>query len=135
MRWFRHAAEPTLEAVELPEGYEVEVVGESHYQEALHAIAVASGEFSANGIHFDCTAILRPEPTNPFDSDAIRIEIGGQLVGYLNRTAAKAYKATGDFLAANRQIGSCHATIVGGWDRGENDSGSFGVRLNLSPLR
>lgn len=33
----------------------------------------------------DCQASLVPEPTNPHDPNAIRVEIGGNLVGYIKK--------------------------------------------------
>ena len=41
--------------------YRVEVVGESHYQEALEAIC---GGRTEEGARQECTATLVPEPTN-----------------------------------------------------------------------
>lgn len=117
-----------LTPIPLVGGFDVEVVGESHYQDTLGEICGGRGTESAE---HDCTALLRSEPANPYDPDAIRIEIDGRLVGYLNRRAAKAFKPTADRLAAAGHVGTCKAMIVGGWDRGEGDSGSFGVRLDL----
>jgi hypothetical protein len=36
-----------------------------------------------------------------------------------------------DRLAAEGKVASCRASISGGWDRGEGDRGSFGVRLSM----
>lgn len=125
----RATAEQTgLQPVPLQGGFDVEVVGESNYQDAL---AAACGGRQKDGVNYDCTAVLRPEPSNPYDANAIRVEINGRLVGYLNRHAAKAYKPVADRLAADGKVGTCQALIVGGWDRGRGDTGHFGVRLDL----
>jgi hypothetical protein len=117
-----------LVPVSLTGGFEVEVVGESNYQDALSSIC---GGPAKEGHDHECTATLRAEASNPYDPNAIRIEIDGHLVGYLNRQAAKFFKPTADRLASQGQVGTCAARIVGGWDRGEGDIGSFGVRLDL----
>jgi hypothetical protein len=35
-------------------------------------------------------------------------------------------------LAEQRQVGACSATITGGWDRGDGDTGHFGITLDLA---
>jgi hypothetical protein len=119
-----------LTPVPLVGGFDVEVVGESNYQESLERIC---GGRSADGASHDCTAVLRPEPQNPYDPHAIRVEIDGLLVGYLARPAAKAYGPVAGRLSRQGQIGTCTARIVGGWERGDEyaDRGHFGVRLDL----
>lgn len=124
----RESSPTQLTPLPLIGGFDVEVVGESHYQDALAQVCGGRGVESAQ---YDCTAVLRAEPANPYDPNAIRIEIAGRLVGHLNRHAAEAFKPTADRLAAAGHVGTCHAVIVGGWDRGEGDTGSFGVRLDL----
>jgi len=57
----------------------VNVAGESHYQDALRAIS-GQGE-----IRHDTEARLIPEPDNPHDANAVRVEIDGAKVGYLPR--------------------------------------------------
>jgi hypothetical protein len=109
-------------------GFDVEVVGESNYQAALSA---ACGGLTRDGVEYDCVAVLRAEPGNPYDPNAIRVEVDGRLVGYLNKHAAKAFRPTADRLARQGQVGTCQARIVGGWDRGADDVGSFGIWLDL----
>jgi hypothetical protein len=116
-----------LVAVALRGGFDVEVVGESNYQEALER---ACGGRQRDGVDFDCIATLRHEPTNPYDPNAIRVEVDGLLVGYLNRHAAKAFRPVAERLAQQGQVGTCAARIAGGWDR-DGDLGHFGIRLDL----
>lgn len=67
----------------------VKVVGESHYQEALRRIA---GRQAGDGFSLDGKlARLVPEPDNPYDHLAVRIEIEGEKVGYLSRGGARRY--------------------------------------------
>lgn len=122
------ATQADLEPVMLEGGFRVEVVGESNYQDALEA---ACGGRQRHGVEHDCIATLRAEPENPYDPDAVRVELDGRLVGYLSRGAAKAFKPTADRLAAAGRVGTCHAQIVGGWDREHGDRGHFGINLDL----
>ena len=117
-----------LSPVPLRGGFDVEVFGEANYQDAL---AQACGGRQAEGVMHRCVATLRAEPENPYDSNAIRVEIDGRLVGYLSRRAADAFTPVADRLARAGQVGTCDAIINGGWDRGDGDTGHFGVRLDL----
>lgn len=65
--------------------YSLGVVGESHYQSALIDIA---GRHTPDGHTVHCQAILYPEDDNPFDANAVRVEIGGDAVGYIARDDA-----------------------------------------------
>jgi hypothetical protein len=60
----------------------VRVVGTSHYQDALEALAPRAAD---EQVRVDSIARLVPEPTNPHDPDAIAVQIEGRLVGYLSR--------------------------------------------------
>lgn len=97
------------------------VVGESRYQHILEEIC---GGRTAEGADFLTTATLVPEPDNPYDANAVRVDVDGVAVGYLDRPTAKRYHET--------HSGSviCPAVVRGGWDRGEDDRGSFGVWLD-----
>ena len=97
----------------------VNVAGESHYQEALRAIA-GDGE-----VRHDTEAHLIPEPENEYDPDAVRVEIDGSKVGYLPRDLAPAWGPRLAELASRRRVGACEATIVGGADT------ALGVFLRL----
>jgi len=109
--------------------YEREVVGESHYQDALERICGGRTDASAN---LTCLARLSPEPTNPHDRNAIRVNIDAFTVGYLSRKDAARYCAS--FRASPRPLQPvwCNAIIRGGWDRGSRGSGSFGVWLDFT---
>jgi hypothetical protein len=71
------------------------VVGESHYQPALH---LASGGVAVQ--HFDqgvrVTCALVPELDNPYDGNAVRVDCltphGAVTVGYIDRHNAPAYQ-------------------------------------------
>ena len=110
-------------------GREVEVVGESYYQPALGR---AAGGRSREGVELDVIAMLVPEPRNKHDKGAIAIQVNGATVGHLARATAKSYGPVVRRLADGGRVGQCHATIVGGWDRGRSDHGDFGIWLDLA---
>jgi HIRAN domain len=111
--------------------YSFAVVGESHHQIELEEIVGGRTEESAD---FECAALLVSEPDNSFDPNAIMVFITGEKVGYLPRKAAARYNEARQ--AHGIDLAVCDATIVGGWDRGDDDVGHFGVRLDVSqPFR
>jgi hypothetical protein len=104
-----------------------EVVGESHYQSDLERIVGGRTKESA---HHKCVAILTPEPDNPYDPQAVCVSVDGCKVAHLSRDWAAKFK---DVLASSGYAqATCNAMIVGGWDRGENDRGSFGIKLDIA---
>ena len=114
----------------LPGGDVVDVVGESHYQDALEAIA---GGRSEEGADFERWAYLIPEPENPYDRNAVAVYIDGQKVGHLGRRDAVDYQALLQQLWTKGSARAvCRANVRGGWDRGGGDAGHFGVKLALA---
>lgn len=69
-----------------------------------------------------------PEPSNPHDANAVRVEIDGRLVGYLPRAAAVAYGPVVRAPAERGRTAVCGAMVAG---RG----GVLGVFLRLPELR
>jgi hypothetical protein len=63
----------------------VDVVGESHYQQAIRSACDWKPDTDTL---FHCLAELVPEPTNPQDPHAIMVAINGACVGYLSRQDA-----------------------------------------------
>lgn len=85
------------------------VAGESHYQEALRELVEdAEGE-----VRHPVDAALVPEPENPHDPNAIRVEIEGRLVGYLPRAQAVAYGTVVAAIAGRGRTAVCEAMIAG----------------------
>lgn len=83
--------------------YPVAAVGESHYQPALLS-AAADRSTPAR-----CDAALVPEPTNQYDANAVRVDVRGECVGYLNRSHARIYRDR----YGERSI-SCKGLLCGG---------------------
>src|SRR5271165_3751090 len=67
----------------------LEVVGESHYQEALWSIV---GGRQEDRVRQESVAVLMAEANNPFDDEAVSVWINGSLVGYLARADAEEYR-------------------------------------------
>ncbi len=104
-----------------------EVVGESHYQAELERIV---GGRTEDSTYHKCIAILTPEPDNPFDPQAVCVNVNGCKVAYLSRDWAPKFNVA---LASNGYAqAACSAVIVGGWDRGGNDRGHFGIKLDIA---
>jgi hypothetical protein len=107
--------------------FEMHVVGTSHYQDALKNIC---GDRTSESAHHYCAALLAPQPRNPYSRHAVVVTIDGYEVGHLEHGADR------DFLQALRKEGfadaACEAEIVGGWDRGGDHTGYFGIRLNAT---
>lgn len=123
-----HAKVPILDACDHDP---VQVVGESFHQEALERIA--GGRTPDGPVRREHVAALVPEPTNPYDANAISVQIEAQPVGHLSREDAIRFRPV--FALAKSQgypaLG-CHATLKGGWDRGGEDRGSIGVELLMA---
>lgn len=95
------------------------IVGESHYQGRLRNICTAGRAF---------TVELRPEPTNAFDPNAIRVvAVDADTVGYLSREDAIHYAPVFQLLAQHNRVGTCRARLTGG----AGEKRTFGVLLNL----
>ncbi|MGZ6907156.1 MAG: HIRAN domain-containing protein [Acidimicrobiia bacterium] len=114
-RWAERASGQAREANALPVGTvqvsatlytgddRLEVVGESNYQDALWS---AVGGQSDGYIRADVTAVLVPEPDNPYDANAISVQVSGAVVGYLRRGDAANY------LPGLRRLMDEHQTYV-----------------------
>jgi hypothetical protein len=103
------------------------VVGESHYQPALQHITGGKdchGDF-ANAVAV--SAVLVPEPTNPYDRNAVRVDIDRMTVGYLAREDAVDYQPPLRALQSRGALGWCPAFVMGGGDR------LYGVFMHLGP--
>ncbi len=107
----------------------VDVVGESNYQPALVA---AGGGLTPDGVaQPNQMALLYPEPTNPYDRNAIAIKVGTGTVGYLSRADALAYQPAVQWAQRQGRYLAVKARLTGGWDRGGQDKGSVGCVLHL----
>lgn len=102
----------------------VRVVGESHYQSALKTAVQGRSSRGSEGA-YRVQAMLVPEPTNPYDRRAVRVDVGGRTVGYLPRDHAEEYQP----VLLKRlwgKTGWCVGRVTGGGDR------HYGIYLHLS---
>jgi hypothetical protein len=89
------------------------VVGVSHYQAPL---AAAAGPKRSGGVELRTRFALAAEPDNPHDPAAIavRLEDGGETVGYLPREEAARYGRLMDAVAAVHKRPVTDGVILGG---------------------
>lgn len=119
-------SETILDIEDLPYD-EYEIVGESHYQATLEKHACPKTEAGAD---CQCEAPLICERGNKFDKNAVRIELQGELVGYLSRADAEAFREMLDDEDARGAKVRAKARITGGWKRND-DEGHFGIELDF----
>lgn len=122
------------EVLALTPGGRVYVVGEASYQPAIESIAgPPTASRQSHGMRVE--AILEPEPRNPVDRRAIVVKVAGRTVGYLSRADRDTWEQ--QVLGAWQQgrVAGCMATISGGWDRGGDDVGLYGVVLDIRDRR
>lgn len=125
----RKPAQPqTVARLPGPGAFDLEIVGEFHYQDTLEQLC---GGRCEGGHEKQVEATLIHEDQNPHDNKAIAVLIEGKLVGYLDRKTARNFRRQLAVAGAAGAPAVCQAKIVGGWDRGRNDRGHFGVRLDL----
>lgn len=115
-------------SIDGPGTFLCEVVGESKYQHNLIAIC---GQYQLLGSEQFETAVLVPEFDNPYDPNAVRIEVRELAVGYLNRESAAVYVSELRRRGMGASRLSVKAVIRGGWDDGQGDVGMYGVRLDF----
>ena len=108
--------------------YQLEVVGESYYQDALKEIC---GPRTEEGVEKEVLATMVWEDDNPKDDLAVRIDIDGKTVGYLSKPFARLFRQTVADAGYGRVPTQCKAIITGGWDRGKRGKGNYGVRLDF----
>jgi tetratricopeptide (TPR) repeat protein len=110
--------------------HDLEIVGESNYQEALWRVV---GGRTTERIRVDVEAVLAIESDNPYDSNAISVWIDGLKAGYLCREDAAAYRP-GLFALEERESRpiALLGVVTGGGIR-EDGPGRLGVWLNCDP--
>lgn len=112
----------------LASGPGMEVVGESHYREAIVGIV---GGTRREAVRLVTWAALVPEPENQYDRNAVGVRIGGVKVGHLSRGDAAAFAPVLARLTATGLVGHGRADIYGGWDRGPTERGDYGITLYI----
>lgn len=111
--------------------HEISVVGEARYQ--VHLESCSGGRTETGARMPLVTAELIAEPDNPYDRNAIRVDVGGGCVGYIAREETGRFHPVLRSLSAEGRRATCRAWLTGGWDRGGDDRGNFGIVLCLHP--
>lgn len=126
----RHPPVRRWKLVRLANHGRVDVVGESNYQAALAEI---TGRRDFSEVQYECMAILIPEPRNPHDANAIRVEIKRRKVGYFSREDAAVYSPYLRRLAQHGKLACCEAFISGRGEGPDTLTNNMGVFLSISP--
>lgn len=116
-----------LEAWASGRGYPFEVVGESRYEIELKKVVRRHGGGQEGEIF--TTAVLLPEPTNPYDPNAVAVTVDQLTVGYIPREKALDYSPLLKRLAHQGILVSVPSRV---WWRNEDEWWSS-VRLDLNP--
>lgn len=108
--------------------FDLEVVGESNYQNSLRKI---SNDATETRLLPTYTAILFPENNNKFDKMAVRVDINGMTVGHLSREDARDYRELLKRKGIAGKITSCDASLTGGFIKDDGTRASYGVCLDI----
>lgn len=103
-----------------------EVVGESHYQDALAAVLDREGD----GVSAHVKAVIEADPTNPYDRNAVRVSIAGRTVAHLCREDAQQLMRFLRLNGASDHRHVCPAYVVGRFDT-DNGPATIGLKLGL----
>jgi hypothetical protein len=105
--------------------YVYDVVGESYRRDNLTALIRAHKAFDTGQIF--STAVLEMEPTNEFDSSAVKVVVEGTQVGYIPKFDSPA--VTEMIKKSGKKVYEVPVRI--GWDT-DSPSPLIGVRLALT---
>jgi hypothetical protein len=122
-----HSDEVSVGDEQAPEGvdYNYDVVGESFQRDHLTALIRAHNAFESGEIY--STAVLELEPTNPFDSNAVKVVVEGTQVGYIPKFDSPAVTQ----MVKKSGKSSYEVPVRIGWDT-NSPSPLIGVRLALT---
>ena len=84
-------ADGTWECFHSQGSEDVEVVGESFYQDNLWKLAGGRSQ-SGERVRQEISAMLVAEVGNPYDANAVAVWINGRKVGHLSREIARLYR-------------------------------------------
>jgi hypothetical protein len=103
--------------------FDLKVVGESHYEQNLYDLC---GPATDHIRQFPKTAILTLEVDNPYDRNAVRVDIDGLTVGHLSRSDAAWFRRICGGSDGSRFV--CDAVVVSLRGSAACD---YGVRLDI----
>jgi HIRAN domain-containing protein len=123
---------PGLPRLEGDGSFSLAIVGESRYRGNLEQVC---GRRTRKGHNVETLAVLVLEEDNRHDPMAVRIDIKGQTVGHLSRDKARRYRELLSAAGLAHPEAVCRARIRGGWYRGPDGAGDFGVQLDVNLAR
>jgi hypothetical protein len=91
--------------------FQLEVLGESRYSEAIRALAGEHGDAAANARH---KALLLADDNNPYEDKAVAVFLNNEMVGYLAPKDALAFRTMLARQELTGQLTSTDAVIRGG---------------------
>ena len=127
----RSAAAAPIPETHLHGGDEsLEIVGEAGYQDALWAIC---GAPKGHRVQHEIVAVLIPESDNPYDPNAIAVQIDGCTIGYFGRDNAAKYRpGLLDLMKRSGGNVALNGVIIGGGHYADGP-GRLGVWLHHDP--
>ncbi len=112
--------------------HDLNVVGESHYQEDLWHV-VGAGCYPAQRVRVEVTAVLAAEADNPYDANAVSVWVDRRKVGYLSQQDAELYHAGLLDLQADCGRAVALPGVVAGGGIRDDGPGMLGVFLRHDP--
>jgi hypothetical protein len=107
--------------------FQLRITGDEYHQNALEAIC---GPHRRGGVNRLETAWLILGDQNNTSKNAVRVEIHGRTVGYLNPQAAISYRQKLFERNTPTAVGRCQAVIKGGWISSDGRKGLYEVWLD-----
>ncbi|MDR4518987.1 MAG: HIRAN domain-containing protein [Nitrosomonas sp.] len=110
-------------------------VAAESFQSAIKQLAQENIDRDDDSLFKTCIlkAQLIPDNDNPYDSNAVRIDINNRSVGYLNRDQALGFHRRLEELGISNQVTSCNAMIVKNETVNDNKH-VYDVKLDIEPL-
>ncbi len=116
----------------LDEGPPLAVVGTWHHRDAIDSALGRHPE----GHHEVVDALLIAEPDNEFDRNAVAVQIGGEICGYLPRFDAVRYRPVMDRCRSDGLVPLVRAVVMSGRLRPDGSWADVGILLHIaSPAR
>lgn len=127
------ASAPAGEFFHWPElgGFEYNIVGTSFYQDALQKVA---GDHTGKMARVRTIAHLVPDPKNPHDDKAVRVDIAGHTVGHLSREDARSFRRRLGAKKIGPNTTTCAAEVWGGNTDRHGKEWGYGVKLDIKPF-
>ena len=112
--------------------YAMDITGEEDYQAALEDLGWPR---QSEGVHqIETARLVIADNRTGSNRNAVRVEIRGQLVGYLSLQDTIQYRHYLHAKGKPNAYGQCRALIKGGWVTPDGTEGPYYVALDISAL-